>query len=83
MMLNQILGFWMPGPLELLIIFFVSLFIFVIPIAAVILIIISHQKRKEEIAKLRIDVEKIGDEFEKLRGRMEDDKEAGPSNKSG
>jgi len=82
-MLNQVLGFWSPGPLEIIVVLFVFVLIIVIPLAAVIVIVSASQRRKKEIAKLRLEVGKIADELESLRSDSRDNEGNGPSKQSG
>ena len=66
-MINEILAFWAPGPLELIFIFVLSLVVFVIPAALIVLFIIYLVKNNKEKLRLRMDVEKLTEEVSKLK----------------
>lgn len=66
-MINSILGFGAPGILELIIVFAMGLFVFVIPIALFIWIITSMLRANKERQRMRMEVSKIADELEKIR----------------
>jgi len=66
-MINDILAFWTPGPLELIIICFISFVIFVIPVALVIFIVVYLVQNNKEKQKLRMEVEKLAEEVNELK----------------
>ena len=67
-MINEISALWTPGPWELIVIFVVFFIIFVIPAAALIILFVIYvtQKNKEK-QKLRLEVEKLTEEVNKLK----------------
>ncbi len=66
-MINEILAFWTPGPLELIFIFVLSCVVFVIPAALIVLLIIYLVKNNKEKQRLRMEVEKLTAEVSKLK----------------
>ncbi len=66
-MINEILAFWTPGPLELIFIFVLSFVVFVIPAALIILFVIYVIRNNKERQKLRMEVEKLTEEVSKLK----------------
>jgi len=62
-MINNILAFWMPGPIELLII----LIFFGIPVLLIIMFVRLLLRNKNENVRLRLEVGKLADELEKMR----------------
>ncbi len=77
-MINNILAFWMPGPIELLIIL-ISLGI---PVLLIILFARLLLRNKRENVRLRLEVGKLADELEQMR-KQKDDEENNSPNKSG
>jgi len=77
-MINNILAFWTPGPIEVLII----LIYIGISVGLVILFVRFLLRNKRENVRLRLEVGKLADELEQMRKQKgEDDIES--SNKSG
>ena len=74
-MINNI-SFWMPGPIELLIIL-ISLGI---PVLLIILFARFLLRNKRENVRLRLEVGKLADELEQVR-KQKDDEENKPSDK--
>jgi len=66
-MINEILAFWTPGPLELIFICIIFFAVFVIPVALVIFIVLYFVQSNKEKLKLRMEVEKLAEEVRKLR----------------
>lgn len=62
-MINNILGFGMPGPVEWIII----LIFFILPICLVVWLVRSMLRANKERQKMRMEVGKIADELEKKR----------------
>ena len=62
-MINEILAFWTPGALELIIICFISFVVFVIPVALVIFIVVYLVQNNKEKQKLRMEVEKLAEDI--------------------
>jgi hypothetical protein len=60
---NFLLGFWMPGPFEILFI----LVLLAIPIVLVIVFLRLILRNKNENIRLRLEVGKLADELEKVR----------------
>ena len=71
-MTNDILAFGTPGLLELMIIFLVLLFHYILPILLVIWIIRSLVRNKRENQRLRLEVGKLADELQQMRKQAED-----------
>jgi hypothetical protein len=62
-MINQILGFWAPGPFEILVILVVlSIYVFLI-----VAFLRSILRNKKENIRLRLEVGKLADELEQVR----------------
>ncbi len=68
-MINNILVFWMPGPIELLIIL-ISLGI---PVLLIILFARFLLRNKRENVRLRMEVGKLADELEQVRKQKDDE----------
>ena len=66
-MLNCLLAYWTPGPLELIVVFVMALITFSIPF----LIIRSFIRNKRETQKLRFEVGEMADELEQLRKKSD------------
>jgi len=62
-MINEILAFWTPGPIELLVIFVVSLIVFVIPVVLIILFVRYLVRSNRERRRLRLELGKLADEL--------------------
>ena len=77
-MINNILAFWTPGPIE----FIVILIIFGIPVLLIILFFRFLLRNKRENVRLRLEVGKLADELEQMR-KQKDDEENNSSDKSG
>lgn len=66
-MLDDILGFWCPGPLELVVICIVFFVVFMIPVGLIILLVIYLVQNSKERRTLRMEVEKLTEEVGKLK----------------
>lgn len=66
-MIGDILAFWTPGPIELIVILIVALTVFVIPVLLIILVIRYVLRNKRENVRLRLEVGKLADELEQVR----------------
>jgi len=77
-MINDILAFWMPGPLELLII----LIYLGVPILLIILFVRYLVRSNKERRRLRLEVGKLADELEQVR-KQKGSEEKDSSDKSG
>lgn len=75
-MINNILAFWTPGPIEFLII----LIFFGVPVLLIILFARFLLRNKRENVRLRLEVGKLADELEQVR-KQKDDEENKPSDK--
>lgn len=82
-MVNDILVFWTPGPLELLVILIISLIVFGIPVLLIILLVRYALRNKRENVRLRLEVGKLADELEQMRKQKEADGKDDSSAKSG
>jgi len=78
-MINNILAFGTPGPIELLII----LIVFGVPILLVVLFFRLLLRNKRENVRLRLEVGKLADELEQMRKQAKGDEEGNSSDKSG
>ena len=66
-MVNNILAFLFPGPIELIVI----LIVFSIPIILVILFLKLFLRNKRENVRLRLEVGKLADELEQMRKKQD------------
>ncbi len=82
-MINDILAFWTPGPLELLVILIISLIVFGVPVLLIILLVRYGLRNKRENVRLRLEVGKLADELEQVRKQKQGDEKDKPSTKSG
>jgi len=78
-MINNILAFWTPGPIELLIV----LILFGIPVLLIILFARFLLRNKRENVRLRLEVGKLADELEQVRKQVEEGKKDKSSAESG
>jgi hypothetical protein len=77
MMTNNILSFWAPGPIEILVI----LVGFGIPIILIIVFLRLILRNRNENIRLRLEVGKLADELEKVR-KQKDAEQNVSANKS-
>ena len=70
-MTNDIFTFGLPGLFELMLIVFIVLIHYVLPILLVIWIIRSLVRNKRENQRLRLEVGKLADEVQQIRKQME------------
>ena len=77
-MINNILAFLTPGPIEFLII----LIVFGVPVLLIILFFRFLLRNKRENVRLRLEVGKLADELEQVRKQKDDEKD-NSSDKSG
>ena len=66
-MLAEILGFWAPGPCELVVIFIVFFVVFLIPVGLIVFLVIYLVQNSKERRRLRMEVEKLTEEVGKLK----------------
>ncbi|MFB0525370.1 MAG: hypothetical protein ACETVZ_07490 [Phycisphaerae bacterium] len=66
-MINEILAFWTPGPIELIIIAIVFFVVFMIPAALIIFIVIYLGHSSKQSRRLSSEVEKLTEEVNKLK----------------
>jgi len=78
-MIRDILAFWTPGPIELLVIFIV----FGIPVLLIILFARLLLRNKRENVRLRLEVGKLADELEQMRKKAGCAEKGNSSDKSG
>jgi len=78
-MINEILAFWTPGPIELLIV----LILFGIPVLLIILFARFLLRNKRENVRLRLEVGKLAEELEQMRKQVEEGKKDKSSAESG
>ena len=62
-MFETMLAFWMPGPIEVIVV----LIFFGIPVVLVILFLRSMLRNRTENIRLRLEVGKLADELEQAR----------------
>ncbi len=77
-MINNILAFWMPGPIEFLII----LISFGVPVLLIILFARFLLRNKRENVRLRLEVGKLADELEQMRKKAGGAEKGNSSDKS-
>ena len=83
-MINNILAFGgTPGGWEWVVIIFVGLMVYGIPIILVILFLKLFLRNRSENIRLRLEVGKLADELEKKRKQAKGTEEENPSDKSG
>jgi uncharacterized membrane-anchored protein YhcB (DUF1043 family) len=70
-MMNSILAFWTPGPLELLVIVIVCLLTFVLPIIVVVLVVRYVLRSSRENRRLGLEVDKLAKELEQMRKKAQ------------
>jgi hypothetical protein len=75
-MINNILAFWTPGPIEILII----LILLGVPVLLIILFFRFLLRNKRENVRLRLEVGKLADELEQMRKKA-GGAEKGPADK--
>ena len=67
---DKILGFWIPGPFEILIIIVFA----VISISIIVVFLRLLLRNKKENIKLRLEVGKLAEEIEKVRKQKDTEK---------
>lgn len=77
-MINNILAFWTPGPIEFLII----LILFGVPVLLIILFARLLLRNKRENVRLRLEVGKLADELEQMRKKAGGAEKGNSSDKS-
>ena len=65
-MVNNILGFWSPGPIILFALLFLG-----IPIVLIVVFLRLLLRNKKENIKLRLEVGKLADELEQVRKKKD------------
>ena len=78
-MINDIFAFWVPGPLELLIIFI----IFGIPVLLIVLFMVYVVRGSKERRRLRLELGKLADELEQVRKQKKANEKRDSTDKSG
>lgn len=78
-MINNILAFWTPGPIE----FLVTLILFGVLVLLIILFFRFLLRNKRENVRLRLEVGKLADELEQVRKKKGGAEEDNSSDKSG
>ena len=66
-MTNEILAFWAPSPLELIIVAIVFLVVLAIPVALIIFLVIYLGQNNKERRRLRLEVDRLTEEVDKLK----------------
>jgi len=66
-MVDSVLSYGMPGGIEWIIVLFISMVAFVLPICLFVWLIKSMLRANKERQKTRMEVSKIADELEKIR----------------
>jgi hypothetical protein len=77
-MINNILAFWTPGPIEILII----LILLGVPVLLIILFFRLLLRNKRENVRLRLEVGKLADELEQMRKKAGGAEKGNSSDKS-
>ncbi len=77
-MINNILAFWAPGPIEILII----LILLGVPVLLIILFFRLLLRNKRENVRLRLEVGKLADELEQMRKKAGGAEKGNSSDKS-
>ena len=77
-MINNILAFWAPGPIEILII----LILLGVPVLLIILFFRFLLRNKRENVRLRLEVGKLADELEQMRKKAGGAEKGNSSDKS-
>jgi len=76
-MIGDILAFFTPGPLELIIILVLALILFAVPIALIVLVVVYVSKGRKEREKLHQKIDELSDELkrthEQLKGAKKGD----------
>ncbi|MHC4509802.1 MAG: hypothetical protein ACYTAO_12715 [Planctomycetota bacterium] len=80
-MIDYILGTWIPGPLEIIVILMI-LVLLSIPIVLIVVFLRLLTRNKKENVRLRLEVGKLADELERLR-KQEPTGQREPSSESG
>jgi len=75
-MLDGMLCFIMPGGLEWIVILFIFLLVIAAPILVIVLIIRSLIRNKREKQRLRLEVGKLADELERMRKKGESNEDS-------
>jgi hypothetical protein len=70
-MTNEILAFWTPGPLELIIVAIVFLVVLVIPVALIIFLVIYLGQNNKERRRLRLEVDRLTEQVNKLKQQQQ------------
>lgn len=78
-MINNILAFWTPGPVEIIFI----LAVFGVPVLLIILFARFLLRNKRENVRLRLEVGKLAEELEQMRKQAEEGKKDKSSAESG
>ncbi len=73
-MIDCVLGFWAPGPFEMLVIVIVVFIKFIIPVVLIILFVRYLVRSNKERRRLRLEVGKLADELEQLRKQRDTEK---------
>ena len=78
-MINDILAFWTPGPIEIIVI----LVVLGIPILLIVLFFKHLSKSNKERQRLRLELGKLADELEQVRKKAGGAEKDNASDKSG
>ncbi len=81
-MATEILAFFTPGPLELIVILMVALVFLAIPVVLIVLAVIYVSRSNKERQKLRLEVGKLAGELEEVRKQVKGGEKEGSSSKS-
>lgn len=73
-MSNSILGFWAPGPFEMLVVVIIFIIKFVIPVVLIVLFALYLVRSNKERRRLRLEVGKLADELEQMRKQKDVEK---------
>ena len=82
-MVNDVLSFFAPGPLEVIIILAVFGLFVVIPAVLIVLLVVFLLKNNKKKQQLRSEVEKLTEELEQVRKQVTGGEKEGSSAESG
>ena len=82
-MTSDILAFWTPGPIEVIVILMVALFFVAIPVVLIVLFVIYISKSSKERQKLRLKMDELADELKRTQEQLKGRKKGESPTKSG
>jgi uncharacterized membrane protein (DUF106 family) len=70
-MIGNVLAYWYPGPMELIVIAVMIFIVFIIPALVIILLIRSILLGSREMKKLRTEIDNLADELQQLKTKID------------